>query len=103
LLKVTNGELLERPSARELMGQLAREVADAARAENITLPFDDPVKAVEDVARKTGANRSSMLQDVTRGAPTEIDAICGAVVKAAEKHAMNAPVNKVCWQLVKAL
>ncbi|HSJ87693.1 MAG TPA: 2-dehydropantoate 2-reductase [Anaerolineales bacterium] len=103
LLRVKNGELLERPSARALMGQLARETAQVAIAENIHLPFEDPVAAAEDVARKTAANQSSMLQDVLRGAPTEIDAICGAVVKAAEKHRLAAPANWACWQLIKAL
>ncbi len=103
LLKVTNGELLERPSARALMGALANEAANVAHAENITLPFDDPVVVVEAVARKTASNQSSMLQDVLRGAPTEIDAICGAIVRIAEKHHMEAPVNRMCWQLVKAL
>jgi len=58
---------------------------------------------VEDVARKTAANRSSMLQDVLRGAPTEIDAICGAVVKIAQKHAIDTPANQICWELVNAL
>jgi 2-dehydropantoate 2-reductase len=103
LLRITNGELLERPSAREMMGRLALEAAQVAQAENIPLPFADPIAAAEDVARKTAANRSSMLQDVLRGAPTEIDAICGAVVRKAEKHMIDTPVNRVCWQLVKAL
>lgn len=103
LLKVKNGELLERPTARALLGALAREAAQAAQAENIALPFADPVAAVEEVARKTAANHSSMLQDVLRGAPTEIDAICGAVMQTAEKHGGDAPVNRTCWQLVKAL
>jgi len=103
ILKITNGELLERPSARELMGQLAREAADVARAENITLPFDDPIAAVEQVAQKTAVNQSSMLQDILRGAPTEIDAICGAVVKTAKQHGLNVPANELCWKLIKAL
>jgi len=103
LLRVKNGELLERPSAREMMQTLALETANIAQAENITLPFDDPVKTAEDVAKKTAKNTSSMLQDVLRGAPTEIDAICGAVVKAAGKHDIQTPVNRFCWQLVKAL
>ena len=102
-LKVTNGELLERPSARSLMGALAQEAANVAYAENINLPFDDPVAAVEEVARKTAANRSSMLQDVLRGAPTEIDAICGAIVRVAEKHKLGAPANWTCWHMVRAL
>ncbi|HEU0294282.1 MAG TPA: 2-dehydropantoate 2-reductase [Anaerolineales bacterium] len=103
LLKVPNGELLERPSARVMLGALAREAAQVAHAESINLPFDDPVHAAEEVARKTAANHSSMLQDVLRGAPTEIDAICGAIVRAAEKHRLSTPVNWVCWQLVRSI
>jgi 2-dehydropantoate 2-reductase len=103
LLRVKNGELLERPFAREAMKALARETANVANAENIVLPFDDPVAKAEEVAHKTAANASSMLQDVLRGAPTEIDAICGAVVRAAERHRIGAPVNWTCWQLVRSL
>lgn len=103
LLRVPNGELLNRPSAREMMANLAREVAEVADAEKIKLPFDDPVAMAEEVARKTAANQSSMLQDVLRNAPTEIDAICGAVVRAGEKHGIETPANLVCWKLVKAI
>ncbi len=103
LLRVPNGELLNRPSAREMMARLAREVAEVARAEKITLPFDDPVAIAEEVARKTAANQSSMLQDVLRNAPTEIDAICGAVVEIGRKHNIETPVNHACWQLARAL
>ncbi len=103
LLRVRNGELLERPSAREWMGRLATETAQTAGAEKIILPFDDPVFFAEEVARKTSANHSSMLQDVLRNAPTEIDAICGAVVRAAQKHNIETPANRLCWDLVKAL
>ncbi len=103
LLRVTNGELLERPSAREMMGTLAWEAAQVAKAEKVDLPFGDPIAAAEDVARKTSANRSSMLQDVIRNAPTEIDAICGAVVDAGKKHGINTPANWACWKLIKAI
>jgi 2-dehydropantoate 2-reductase len=103
LLRVTNGELLERASAREMMGVLARETAQVASAEKIVLPFNDPAAAVEEVAHKTAANHSSMLQDILRGAPTEIDSICGAVVSYGEKHQIATPVNWACWQLVKAI
>lgn len=103
LLRVKNGELLERPPAREMMKALAVETAQVARAEKITLPFDDPVAKAEDVARRTAANTSSMLQDILRGAPTEIDAICGAVVEAAKRHRIQTPANWACWKLVRAL
>lgn len=103
LLRMTNGELLNRPSAREMMGELAREVAEVASAEKVKLAFDDPAAMAEEVARKTAANQSSMLQDVLRNAPTEIDAICGAVVRAGEKHGIETPANLACWRLVRAL
>jgi 2-dehydropantoate 2-reductase len=103
LLRVPNGELLARPPAREMMHALALETAQVARAEGIILPFSDPAAAAEDVARRTAANRSSMLQDVERGAPTEIDSINGAVVEMAQKHGIPTPTNQACWQLVRAL
>jgi 2-dehydropantoate 2-reductase len=103
LLRVPNGKLLELPSAHEMLKALASETAQVARAENIHLPFADPIAAAEEVARKTAANHSSMLQDILRGAPTEIDAICGAVVNTAQKHQLDTPANWACWKMVKAL
>jgi 2-dehydropantoate 2-reductase len=103
LLRVPNGELLNRPAARRVMSALARETAAVAAAEGVTLPFDDPVQAVEDVAHHTALNLSSMLQDVKRGARTEIDAICGAVTHVAQERGVPASVNWVMWQLVNAL
>ncbi len=103
LLRIPNGELLARPRARKVMSALARETADVAMAEHVHLPFSNPVSAAEDVARKTAANHSSMFQDVRRGAPTEIDAICGAVTMRGEKHGIKTPYNRACWQLVRAI
>ncbi len=103
ILRVPNGELLERPSARALLGALARETAAVAVAERVPLVTGDPVKLVEDVASRTASNHSSMFQDVQRGAPTEIDAICGAVTRAGIRHHIPTPMNQACWQLVQAL
>lgn len=102
LLQVPNGELLSHPKARRMMGELARETAEVAEAEHVDLPFSNPVSAAEDVARKTATNLSSMFQDVRRGAPTEIDAICGAVMKMGQKHGIRTPYNKACWTMVRA-
>ena len=103
LLQIPNGELLNRPTARALMRALAEETASIAKAEKVKLPFENPGDAAEDVAQRTAANQSSMLQDVLRGAPTEINAICGAVVRTGKKHKIAAPVNNACWQLIRAM
>ncbi|MFZ5922897.1 MAG: ketopantoate reductase family protein [Chloroflexota bacterium] len=103
VLRVPNGALLQHPAARALMGDLARETAEVAAAEGVHLSFPNPLAAAEDVARRTAANHSSMFQDVKRGAPTEIDAICGAVTRTGEKHRIHTPVNRVFWHLVQAI
>lgn len=103
LLRIPNGELLARPEARNLLAAAAREAAEVAAASGLRLVYTDPVAAAESVARHTARNTSSMLQDVLRGAPTEIDAICGAIVAAGEKCGVPVPVNRTLWLLVKAL
>jgi 2-dehydropantoate 2-reductase len=103
LLRIPNGELLKTQSARSLMGSLATEAAAVAEAQGIPLNFSDPIAAAEDVAHRTAANHSSMYQDVMRGAPTEIDAICGAIVKVGQDVGVQTPVNEIMWRLVKSL
>ena len=103
LLRVPNGELLNRPTARSLMASLARESAAVAAAQGIRLPYTNAVTAAEQTARRTASNYSSMLQDVLRGAQTEIDAISGSIVEAGDQHDMPAPLNRTMWHLISAL
>jgi 2-dehydropantoate 2-reductase len=102
LLRVRNGELLRTPSAADLMVRAARECAEIARAKGIKLPFRDTAAHVTEVAERTANNQSSMLQDMLRGAPTECDAINGAVVGEGRVLGIPAPVNDTLWQLVQA-
>jgi 2-dehydropantoate 2-reductase len=44
--------------------------------------------------------RSSMADDLALGRPTEVDAICGAVVRLAHTHGLQAPR---CAQMVSLL
>jgi 2-dehydropantoate 2-reductase len=46
--------------------------------------------------------RSSMADDLQLGRPTEIDALCGAVVELAREHGVDAPLNRRMVDLVKA-
>ena len=69
-----------------------------ATALGIELPTD-PVDAMLTVVANTGTNRSSMLQDIDRGARTEIDAITGEVVRHARRVGVRAPVND--WLLAQ--
>lgn len=103
LLRIPNGTILQRAEARALLASAAREAAAVASAQGLRLTYPDPVAAAEAVAYRTASNTSSMLQDVLRGAPTEVDAICGAIVATADKHGIPVPVTHTLWLLVKAL
>src|SRR5439155_798007 len=54
------------------------------------------------VAKRTAANRASMLQDLDRHHRTEIDAITGSIVRAAERHRIPVPLNAGLYALVRA-
>ncbi len=101
LLQVPNGFLALHSIARDLMCKAAEETAQVALAQNINLPFESPSQQALAVAEATATNRSSMLQDVLRGMPTEIDAISGAVVTYGRKLGVPTPVNECLLRLMK--
>jgi 2-dehydropantoate 2-reductase len=103
LLRVPNGALVDSIAARALMVEAVAEAAAVAAARGVRLPYDDPAAHVEAVARATGANRSSMLQDVLRGAATEVAAINGAVVREGARLGVPTPLNAALVALVEAL
>ncbi len=103
LLRIKNGELLQIPEAVTLMEMAATECAQVAHAKGIHLPYLNPRDQVKDVVRNTAGNRSSMYQDLLRGAPTECDAIYGSVVREAERLDISAPVNRILGTMICAL
>jgi 2-dehydropantoate 2-reductase len=97
---VRNGELLNQRSAAVLMEKAALECAAVARARGVELPYSDPAAEVRETARRTAENISSMLGDILRGAPTECDAINGAVTREGKRLGVPVPVNEALWRAV---
>ena len=103
LLGYTNEELLLDVAASRVADALAAEVARVATATGVALSEDEAQRAWRDIAVLTGANRSSMLQDVQGGRVTEVDAINGAVHREGERRGIAAPLNQAMTVLVGAL
>jgi 2-dehydropantoate 2-reductase len=99
LAGVPNGALLEDPELRATLLAAAAEVGAVAAARGI--PLGDPGTIALRVAEATAANRSSMLQDLERGATSEIDALNGAVAAEGRRLGVPTPVNSSLWHRVR--
>ena len=73
----------------ELMA-IAREIVTAARADGVDL---DEAATLAILERVPDAMQSSMQKDAAAGRPIELDAIGGAVLRAAERAGTDAPVT----------
>jgi 2-dehydropantoate 2-reductase len=96
-----NGALLEDAQLREIAREVVRETLRVARAHGVVLSDEEAIERVEAVASKTARNISSMLQDVRRGRPTEIDYINGAVVREGQRLGIPTPLNLLLTKLLK--
>jgi 2-dehydropantoate 2-reductase len=103
LLRVPNGVLAQIPECASLMGQAVAEAVAVAKALRINLDYARQLDRVRQVCVLTSANRASMLQDILRGAPTEIDVINGAIVTKGHEAGVPTPINLLLTQLIKAL
>jgi len=101
LAGVQNSVISTDPGMRAAAELLASEVVAVGRASGVKIDLKEVLAAVDEVARSTGENRSSMLVDVEMGTPTEIDAINGAVVSEARRHAIKVPANQLMTSLVR--
>jgi 2-dehydropantoate 2-reductase len=101
LLQVRNGYLASDEIARGLMCLAAEETAAVAKAQDIRLPYESASERVIAVAMATAGNRSSMAQDIARGAPTEIESINGMVVRIGADHGLEVTVNRVLYRLIR--
>ncbi len=103
LIRIRNGELVRNQETREIMSLVVAEAVRVAKKKRVRLIYDDPIQKAESIARITGKNISSMLQDVLNKRRTEIEYINGAIVRQAQSLNLSAPVNLVLTDLVRTL
>jgi 2-dehydropantoate 2-reductase len=103
ILRKNNGYLTRNEAACHLMMRAANEVTAVAQAKGISLSAPNAGQQAFQVAQKTASNHSSMLQDIERGRPTEIEAICGAIVKHGRDNHIATPVNLAFYQCIKKI
>ncbi|WP_373500606.1 ketopantoate reductase family protein [Desulfococcus sp.] len=103
ILRVPNGVLAATPACEILMAQAVAEAVAVAERLKIALPYGDPLAHVKEVCRKTAENRASMLQDILRGARTEVGVINGAIVDKGAALGVATPCNQFLSEMIAAL
>jgi len=88
--------------AQECFLRALKEVQQVAQMEGLYLTDDDVESAlIFTKAEGFTTFKSSTLQDIEAGKPLEIEALLGAVIRAANKHNVDVPINKLLYALLK--
>jgi len=99
------GELTADPRTRALLEEVVHEIFRVLAAAEFRLSWPNAEAYLEvfyaELIPPTAAHESSMLQDLRAGNPTEIEALCGAVERLAEKHHIDTPVVSALATLIR--
>lgn len=103
LLRRPYGHLQKNAEAMTLAVRMMEEAATVAAA--IGIPQSDKMVdyAVEVIRSMNPEGKSSMLQDVEAGRPTEIDIFAGALCRLAASLPCPVPYNRAALQILSAL
>jgi 2-dehydropantoate 2-reductase len=99
---VPNGRLVRDKRLLDVMDAVCREAVAVAKAEGAKTDGEELRHRTALVAKRTAANRGSMLQDLDRRHRTEIDAIVGPIVRAAARHRIPVPLSQALYAVVRA-
>lgn len=96
------GRILAAPGGEELFLQTIEEALAVARASGIPIPPETGGNLLA-FARSAGDMRSSMLTDLERGHPLEVEEMHGIVVRKGEELGVATPVNRVLYTALSLL
>ena len=96
-------DVLAEPDVRELSAGVLTEAIEVARAEGAELTQADAEQVLSDyVQRMPPTNGTSMLYDRVAGLPMEHEHITGTLVRTAERHHIDVPLNRTLLTLLRA-
>ncbi|MEL7564008.1 MAG: 2-dehydropantoate 2-reductase [Dehalobacterium sp.] len=103
IIGCANGELLKDESLLDIMESIVNEGKQVAGAAGIKVLREDMFEYVKSVCEATRENKSSMLMDVLKVRPTEVDAINGMIAVVGRKYGVTVPVNQCMAGLVHGI
>ncbi|GAX34389.1 2-dehydropantoate 2-reductase [Nodularia sp. NIES-3585] len=101
LTRATLEQICQYPLTRELARQMMMEAQTIA--EKLGIEFGISLEQRINGTQKVGAHKTSMLQDIEAGRPTEIQAILGAVIELGKLTHIPTPYMDTVYANVKLL
>jgi 2-dehydropantoate 2-reductase len=99
------GEIAQNHDAKQLMQEIVNEVLAVARAAGVVMPgvndHQSGMAAAMEIATQMAGAFSSTAQDLSRGQPTEIDALNGYIARRGAELGIAVPVNHALFTLMK--
>ncbi|MBN2619020.1 MAG: ketopantoate reductase family protein [Spirochaetales bacterium] len=97
----TYGSFQKNRDLQILMEDTMKETIKVAALENVLLTSND-ISSWYKVLNTLGPNgKTSMLQDIEAKRKTEVESFSGDLIKYAQKHGVDVPINKMLYQLIK--
>lgn len=97
-------DVFAEPDVRELATGVLAEGVEVARAEGAGVTWVDAEEVLASYTGHFSADTgTSMLYDRLAGLPTEHEHITGTLVRAAERHGVDVPLNRTLLTLMRAL
>lgn len=103
VLRAPYGLFQESKDARALMVDAMEEVLALSEREGVGLSADDVSAWLRTLDGLDPGGKTSMLQDVEAGRPTEVDLFAGTVVGMALRYGVDVPVNRTLLRIIRAL
>ncbi len=103
ILRAPYGLFQRSNHARDLMVAAMEEARTLSDLEGVGLTRSDIDQWITTLAGLNPEAKTSMVQDVEQGRPTEVDLFAGTVLELASRHGVEAPVNRVFFQLLRAM
>ncbi len=93
LLRSPKGPIFKDPDTRRLFIEALNEACAVARARGVALPVDHEAKAMAFADGLPAEMKASMLHDLERGNPLEVEYLSGAVARLGQEAGVHTPVH----------
>ena len=97
------GHLRQSEETRELMMELVTEIHHLAGKLNIDMGSEFVSRTLNFIDSLPADTTFSMARDIWEGKPSELEYLNGAVVKLSNRHGIETPLNRILYQLLKAI